>query len=343
MESLKPICPGCGAPMQSHSASSPGYRQKPDHPLCQRCFRLKHYGDTSRFDQSDVSLAHVLREIRAIEGTIIVLIDLVNFDPNMLDVLETHLFDRPIVLVFTKRDLLPRTLSHHKIRLMIKRHLKNRRLRVLDALMVSTVDQASITALSEFIDSLEGDVLITGLVNAGKSSLINALLGYDRLTVSPHAHTTLAVQALPFHGKLIYDTPGFHGVNALEGLSVQQAAGYAISTPIKPITYQINQEQTLVLGEVAAVKLIPRGNASVTVYAAPSCTVHRSGVRAKAFLTAHHPNLALCEPVMMASQLSEASDLVIAGLGWISLKGSFESLQVHLQHPECCSLRKALL
>lgn len=343
METLTSICPGCGAPMQSHTVSDPGYRQKPDQPLCQRCFRLKHYGDTHRFDQAQVSLAHVLREIRAIEGTVVVLIDLVNFDPNMLEVLESHLFDRPIVLVFTKRDLLPKTLSQYKIRLMIQRHLKNRRLRILETLMVSINNRSSIADLSDFLESLGGDILITGLVNAGKSSLINALLGSDRLTVSPHAHTTLAIQALPFRGKLIYDTPGFHGVNVLEGLSIQQAAVYAISTPIKPLTFQISQEQTFVLGEVVAVRLIPLGNASVTVYAAANCPVHRSGTRAEAFLTTHRPALANCEPVLMANQLTEASDLVIAGLGWISFKGSFGSLQVLTQHPECCSLRKALL
>lgn len=343
MVPINPICPGCGAPLQSHSPTELGYRQRPDQPVCQRCFRLKHYGDTDRFEQSNVSLAQILREVRAIAGTLVVLIDLVNFDPQMLDVLDEQLFDRPVVLVFTKRDLLPVTLSQYKIAQMVRRHLKGRRLRVLESMTVSVRDRASIADLSEYLAELNDDILIAGMVNAGKSSLINALLGTEQLTVSPHAHTTLGVQALPFRGKTIYDTPGFHIVSAVEGLSVQDAAPYSITTPIKPVTFQITSEQTFILGDLAAVRIVPVDSGSVTVYASTRCPMHRSGPRAEAYLEEHHSDLANLESLTLGEDLDEAWDVVITGLGWVSLKGRFTSVSVLSQHPECCSLRKALL
>lgn len=41
-------CLGCGLPLQNEDPNLPGYTPKSDfdeHSLCQRCFRLKHYGE----------------------------------------------------------------------------------------------------------------------------------------------------------------------------------------------------------------------------------------------------------------------------------------------------------
>lgn len=343
METLKLLCPGCGAPFQSESPERAGYRQRPDQALCQRCFRLKHYGDTRQFVDTAVGFSQVLREIRVIPGTLVILIDLVNFDPRLLDVLSESLSDKPILLVFTKRDLLPETLSLSKIGRMVQRSLKGRHFGILDAVTVSVQDRRSVLALRDRLVELQGDVIIAGMVNAGKSSLINALTQTDQLTVSPHAHTTLAIQAIPFERKMIYDTPGFHVVNALEGLTVSEAAVYAITAPLKPLTYQIKGEQTFVLGDLASVRISAMTPSSVTIYVASTCPIHRSGPRAKAYLTTHHPQLADLPEVVLADENIEGSDVVISGLGWLSFKGSFASVAVQIRHPECVSLRKALL
>ena len=343
METVKLCCPGCGAPFQSKSADQPGYRLRDDQILCQRCFRLKHYGDTRLVQDSAIELTQVLREIRVIEGTLVVLIDLVNFDPRLIDVLESSLHDKEVVLVFTKRDLLPKTLSLSKISRLVQRSLKGRHLRVRDALTVSIRYRASVDFLRQRILELEGDVIIAGMVNAGKSSLINALTQTQQLTVSPHAHTTLAIQAIPFEGKRLYDTPGFHVVNALEGLSVDEAARYAITSPLKPQTYQINGDQTFIIGDLAALRIVAPNSSSVTVYVSGDCPIHRSGPRAKTYLSTHVPRLANCPETVVTTDNVDGVDVVIAGLGWLSLKGSFESVAVQIAQPEWVSLRKALL
>ena len=343
METLKQLCPGCGAPFQSESAERAGYRQRPDQALCQRCFRLKHYGDTRQFVDTAVGFSHVLREIRVIPGTLVILIDLVNFDPRLMDVLSESLSDKPILLVFTKRDLLPETLSLSKIGRMVQRSLKGHHFGILDAVTVSVKDRRSVLALRDRLAEISGDVIIAGMVNAGKSSLINALTQSDQLTVSPHAHTTLAIQAIPFEGKMIYDTPGFHVVNALEDLTVSEAARYAITTPLKPLTYQINGEQTFILGDLASVRISAKMASSVTLYVSATCPIHRSGPRAQAYLDTHHPQLAALAERGLAEEDLDGNDVVIAGLGWLSLKGSFDSVAVRIMHPECVSLRKALL
>jgi len=78
-------------------------------------------------------------------------------------------------------------------------------------------------------------VILLGPVNAGKSSLVNALAGYDRSIVSPYAGTTRDVleTRVVIHGWAVdfIDTAGFHltdnqkkGMNEIEKTGIERAA-----------------------------------------------------------------------------------------------------------------------
>ena len=78
-------------------------------------------------------------------------------------------------------------------------------------------------------------VILLGPVNAGKSSLVNALAGYDRSIVSPYAGTTRDVleTRVVIHGWSVdfIDTAGFHltdnqkkGMNEIEKTGIERAA-----------------------------------------------------------------------------------------------------------------------
>ena len=60
----------------------------------------------------------------------------------------------------------------------------------------------------------------------------------------------------------------------------------------------------------------------------------------------HHPSVPQLTNVpetVLATDGVDGMDVVIAGVGWLSLKGSFEAVAVTIAQPEWVSLRKALL
>ena len=86
-------------------------------------------------------------------------------------------------------------------------------------------------------------VILLGPVNAGKSSLVNALAGYDRSIVSPYAGTTRDVleTRVVIHGWSVdfIDTAGFHlmdnqkkGMNEIEKTGIERAAVAALKADL---------------------------------------------------------------------------------------------------------------
>ncbi len=86
-------------------------------------------------------------------------------------------------------------------------------------------------------------VILLGPVNAGKSSLINALVGYDRSIVSPHAGTTrdvLETRAVIDGWSVNFiDTAGFHivdnqkqEINGIEQKGIDRAAVEALNADL---------------------------------------------------------------------------------------------------------------
>ena len=46
-------CLGCGIELQDENVLNPGYTTNLDYDFCQRCFRLKNYGDYQVVDKSN--------------------------------------------------------------------------------------------------------------------------------------------------------------------------------------------------------------------------------------------------------------------------------------------------
>lgn len=73
------------------------------------------------------------------------------------------------------------------------------------------------------------DVAVIGMANAGKSTLLNALMNSAQLTTSRHPGTTLDFTKLPFEDFVIYDTPGLTRLDSL--LSAYQRCGFKECDP----------------------------------------------------------------------------------------------------------------
>lgn len=340
---MNKTCMGCGAPLQTTDINAIGYVPDLTHSVCRRCFRLKNYGDASVIKKDEVVLKDLLGQLKSVEGTFVLLIDLLNYDVRILDMMETHFKDRPVILVITKSDLLPRTLSREKIKRMVNLSLADRKLDHLAVAVTSVKSKASIINLKHMIAKTRGDLIFIGMANAGKSSLINALSGEKTLTVSAFPHTTLKLNRIEVDGRTLIDTPGFKLQGYLETLSLKDAKKYTVMKPLKAKTYQLSDPQTFIIAPFLAVTVTPKEDLSVTFYLAETAPFHRSGKNAMVYLENHLPALAALKSEIRYNKVDERSDLVFSGLGWMSVKGKAESIVIKTELKNEVTLRKALL
>ena len=340
---MNKTCQGCGALLQTTDPTAIGYVPDLNHTVCRRCFRLTHYGDASVIRKDEVILKELLSSLKKVEGTFVLLMDLVNYDVRVLDMLETHFKDRPIILVITKSDLLPKTLSREKIKRMVNLSLTDRKIDHLAIAVTSLKSKASLFNLKNMLAKTKGDLIFIGMANAGKSSLINALTGSDSLTVSAFAHTTLKINRIDYEGRTLYDTPGFTLQGFLETLSLKEAKRYAVMKPLKAKTFQITDPQTFIIAPFVTLTVTPLEALSVTFYLSETCPFHRSGNNAQAYLEKHHPEMAAMSSEIRYNKVDEKTDVVISGIGWMSVKGKAESILIKTDLKQEISLRKALL
>lgn len=340
---MNKTCSGCGAPLQTTDPNAIGYVPDLNHAVCRRCFRLTHYGDATVIKKDEVVLKDLLNQLKKVEGTFVLLIDLLNVDVRVLDMMETHFKDRPILLVITKSDLLPKTLSQEKIRRMVNLARTGRTIDLIGVAVTSVKSKASIASLRRTLGKTKGDLIFIGMANAGKSSLINALTESAGLTVSSFPHTTLKINAVDFEGRTLYDTPGFKLQGYLEQLSLSEAKRYTVSRPLKAKTFQLSEPQTYIVDPFFAITVTPSEAMSVTFYLADTCPFHRSGKNAEAMIAKHYPALASVSTEIRYNKIDEQTDVVFSGIGWMSVKGKVDSIVIKTPLKAEITLRKALL
>ena len=117
-------CKGCGAILQSKDQNAPGYTPKENSDYCQRCFRLIHYDDLMISMRKGIDPDVVMDRISQSDALILWVVDLFDFEAGIIPGLNRHLIGKDIIMVCTKRDILPDTLSEEKIARFVFSRLK---------------------------------------------------------------------------------------------------------------------------------------------------------------------------------------------------------------------------
>ena len=108
-------CVGCGVELQINHPEELGYTNSLDSTYCKRCYRIKHYGDHASLKKHSVSSDKVFEAVNQIEGTILLVIDVTDIDSGLFTGIQRHLTNRDFIIVLTKWDLLPKTVSKQKV------------------------------------------------------------------------------------------------------------------------------------------------------------------------------------------------------------------------------------
>ena len=98
-------CIGCGAILQNLDKEKEGYITKNDSLYCERCFRIKNYGDYKNVVKDNQVFIDILKGIDKTDLVVLVM-DLFNL-PEHLDLIKDNITNE-ILIVLTKRDVLPK-------------------------------------------------------------------------------------------------------------------------------------------------------------------------------------------------------------------------------------------
>lgn len=340
-------CIGCGIDLQTSEPSMLGYTNSLDSSYCKRCYRIKHYGDYTSLKKHAVSSDKVFEAVNQLEGVILLVIDVTDIDSGLFTGIQRHLAQRDFIIVLTKWDLLPKTVSKQKVESYLLSKLRDMPINVIGVAMSSNRGKVGINSLLLQIRKLKLTQLIAvGYANMGKSTLINALIGkQDHLTISPYPHTTLEINKIEWEYGTIIDTPGIKIENSFfDTLEFEDFENYSILSPFKPKTYQLDSAQTFVIDKIGIISIVPKNQASVTLYFSTEMPIHRTKyTNIDTYLEKHPDTLPSTIKTKRINEKFEKFDLVFKQLGWFCLQGEFEMIEVKTSLIDQVITRKALI
>lgn len=305
-------CTGCGAFLQTTQKEEVGYVKKENLEksfLCERCFRIRHYGDYKIVIKDNAEYLKILDEVNKTNDLVILVVDVFQISEDLNKIGD--LLSNPILLVLSKRDILPKDIYEQKILDYIDRFS----LKIVDKILISSNKNYQMDELLNKIYQYKNSnrVYVIGQSNAGKSTLINKLLyNYSDnetvITTSMLPSTTLGTMEIELKKDLtLIDTPGLLDDGNLTNLVTGKELKKIIpSREMKPITYQIKVRQTILIDEYAHLDCFNPTN--ITLFFSDKLKIERT------FERKNHKDL-----VKKYLDVASGKDIVINGLGFIKV------------------------
>ena len=276
-----------------------------DKDLCERCFRLKYYGEYQVTNKSNIDYFKILDSIS--ENDLVLYITSI-FDIN-LEYLKKF---KNVIIVITKKDILPKSIKDLKIINYIKKHYGE-----YDIEVISSVKNYNLDNLMDKIKKYNNNkVYLVGNTNSGKSTLLNKMIinysdNNPSITTSIYPSTTLDVINVNIDNITFIDTPGIIDegsiINYIDNNTLK------VITPkkeIKPRTYQIKGKGSLIIENMIRLDYeVEIG--SMTIYISNDVNIVRVGFN----------NNKLHELGKREFNLEKRKDIVITDLCFIKLIG----------------------
>lgn len=269
-------CIGCGVKLQTINNDTLGYTTNLDNKLCERCFRIRNYNDYKFVVKDNNDYINILKDINKTNDLVVLVVDLFNISKYLNDI--SKYIDNNILLVLTKRDILPKSCYDEKF----KEYFKNYNLNILDTVVVSSNKNYNLDTLYEKINSYKtsNNVYVVGFTNSGKSTLINKIIyNYSSsdmvITTSNLPSTTIDSITVKVNDDLILiDTPGLLDdgdiINFIDSKTLKRIIP---NKELKPITYQIKDKQTILIDELVRLDLVDKN--SMTIYMSNNLKIKR--------------------------------------------------------------------
>ncbi|MDH6366068.1 MULTISPECIES: ribosome biogenesis GTPase YqeH [Breznakia] len=355
---MSKICKGCGVTLQTENPNAIGFVQNMDQEYCKRCYRLSHYGDVMINMQQGIDNDALLQSVNALDALIVWVVDIMDFEASIIPGMNRHFMGKDILLVCTKSDLLPKTTSAGKMGNFIQNRLRTHGIQVVGIIAVPNLHKQEAQSVSDVEAAIamyrkQRDVVMLGNANAGKSTLLNALMHSHDLTISHHPGTTLDLNPIPFDGYTLYDTPGMVNTKSyLTYVPETQLKDVMFHKEVNPKKFQLRQNQSLALAGYVRLDLFDCEDVSCVCYFSDRLAIHRSKAENADRLWSEHLGELLAPTIEEdASEMKKTSftkkedkiDIVIAGLGWFCIHGNVSRIDVYANKHVDVLLRKAMI
>ncbi|MBR4262858.1 MAG: ribosome biogenesis GTPase YqeH [Bacilli bacterium] len=306
-------CLGCGVELQDENVTLEGYTSNLENDICNRCFRMKNYGEYQIVTKSNDEYIKILEDVNNTKDLVLYIVDILNIGKDLKEIRKY--INNKMILVLNKRDVLPKSIKDEKI----ISYLKNLDLDFEDIIIISTLKNYNIDELLSMIKKYKTskNVYVVGNTNVGKSSLINKLMkNYSEyegeLTISPMPSTTLNKISIKMSDDLILiDTPGLvdrgNIINYVDNSLLKKINP---KKEIKPKTYQIKVGQCLVIGDLLRIDYVEGAKNSFTLYLSNDIKVKRYNM---------YKSTLLKDLSKKTLDINYREDLVIPGLGFIKI------------------------
>ncbi|MBR2827922.1 MAG: ribosome biogenesis GTPase YqeH [Bacilli bacterium] len=307
-------CKGCGILLQDENVLQEGYTTSLENDICQRCFRLKNYGEYQVVTKDNEEYLEILKKIADTKDLVLYITDLLNLEKNLEEIRD--LIPNKMILVLNKKDVFPKSVKEEKL----IHYFENKGIHFEEVIVVSASKNYNIDYLLKRIKyhQTSRNVYVVGHTNAGKSSLINQLIknysnNTQELTMSPLPSTTLnTIQIEINEHLLLIDTPGLVSKGSiLNYVSEDMVKKISPRKEIKPRTYQLRKNQSLIIEDIVRIDYVEGEKNSFTVFISNDLKVKRL------LNLVHHDDL--MDKNKSTYDVKYDEDFVISGLGFIKI------------------------
>lgn len=301
-------CIGCGIKLQNISPNVLGYIVNEENELCERCFKLKNYGQYTKVNLENKDYINIINNIPK-DNLVLYTTDILNLTVNNIDKFNN------LIIVVTKKDILPKSIKDQKIIDYIKRKYPN----VLDVIVISTIKNYNLDDLYNKMKkySNKKPVYIIGNTNSGKSTLINKLIdNYSsidkKVTTSMYPSTTLDKVEIKLEEITLIDTPGLIDITSIVNyIDTKDIKRITPKKEIKPKSCQINGVGSLIIDKFIRIDYETKTNNSLVIYANNGLDIRFSSLKKEV------PN----NFVKKEFNLESKQDIIIPGIGFIKFVG----------------------
>ena len=347
-------CTGCGMELQFEDEKKEGYVPEEKFImegdlLCQRWFKIKNYGKNSvnNFKSEDYS-KEVLNSVKK-SDIILPIFDIIDFEGSFTEEILDYLRDYRSIVLVNKTDLLPGFVHPTEIADWIKDRLAEEDIVPENIAFISAKSKYGINGVIRKIKSIFPDkkvkAVVLGVSNVGKSSVINLLLGKNKITTSKYSGTTLKSinNKIPDTNITITDTPGLipKEKRLSDMISVETGLKLVPAGEISRKTFKLEEGQVFMFDAFCWFKVKENNIVNKTeeetgykpifsAYSSKNVKFHLTKEeRVEELLEGDFFELLKGEEkkkyfenefVTFKTTVKENEDLAISGLGWINVK-----------------------